>query len=183
MDEKWKSIDDLAENDPNFLQSYRRVSLLFAWKSRSHPSKTTLCQNHQICMQSSAASHLEKPTILSKKSKVTVQSRNIDIPIFTRVWTKIYYEQVQILNIPPLKTKPIVRQSISIGVCPKQDKIFLKSGICFQTGQGNYFTFFKLCAGIRCLLSMHGTISPDHSRLTLVSPLLGRSNSPTSFEI
>ena len=57
MDEKWKSIDDLAENDPNFLQSYRRVSLLFAWKSRSHPSKITLCQNHKICQ----ASHLEYP--------------------------------------------------------------------------------------------------------------------------
>ena len=117
-------------------------------------------------------------------SKVTAQSRNIGIPIFTRVWTKIYYEQVQVLNIPPLKTKPIVLQSIAIGVCPKQDKKFLKSGICFQTGQGNYLTFLKLCSGIRCLLSMYGTIiSPDHSRLTLVCPLLGRSESPTSFEI
>ena len=25
MDEKWKSLDDLAENDPNFLQPYRKV--------------------------------------------------------------------------------------------------------------------------------------------------------------
>ena len=91
MDEKWKSIDDLAENDPNFLQSYRRVSLLFAWKSRSHPSKTTLCQNHQICSQARPAILNILPYYL-KNSKVTVLSRNIGIPIFTRVWTKIYYQ-------------------------------------------------------------------------------------------
>ena len=66
MDEKWKSIDDLAENDPNILQSYRRVSLLFAWKSRSHPSKTTLCQNHQICSQARPAILKNLPYYLKK---------------------------------------------------------------------------------------------------------------------
>ena len=63
MDEKWKSIDDLAENDPNFLQSYRRVSLLFAWKSRSHPSKMTIVSLPKS--QDMSSSHLEYLTFLS----------------------------------------------------------------------------------------------------------------------